>query len=166
MAVSVSVRVEGIKEVQATLARIDPKVNSAWVSRALVKCALLVQQIATTQKIKPGGKGPPVPDRLTSRTGTLRRSIGVDRSRLPASIAIGTHLGYGTVHEQGWSGTQRVPSHTRTVAFGRKVAPYRVDAYLRRMNIPARPYLSPALEDAADRFDDLFGREIAREIER
>jgi phage gpG-like protein len=164
MAVSLSLRVQGLDELQERLNRLSPKKNSAWVARSLVKSALHTQKIAATKKIKRGGKGPPVARILTSRTGTLRRSIRVNRSPLPWAIEVGTDLTYGAVHETGWSGTQRIPAHTRTVAFGRKVAPYRVGSYSRRVDYPERPYLVPGLEEASKDFERFFSSEWAKEM--
>jgi hypothetical protein len=132
MPVALSVKVEGVKELQARLDRIDPKKNSAWVARALMKCALRVQEVAAKEKILPGGKGPPVKGILTSRTGTLRRSIGVNRSPLPWAVEVGTDLIYGAVHET----SKKFP----------------------------RPFLKPSLDDVADEMDDIFARELAKEL--
>lgn len=118
--------------------------------RALLRSAFKVQEISTRQKIRAGGvvgtgksrmNLPPLPDRLTSRTGTLRRSIAVDRSALPFEVSIGSDLVYAAVHETGGlvhrrSGTARYP---------------------------ARPFLGPALEDASAYFDDYLERELRAE---
>lgn len=112
---------------------------------ALTHAAYEVQRIAAQEKIRRGGvvgKGrqrmilPPLPDRLTSRTGSLRRSIGVDRSDLPFAISIGTELVYGRVHETGGR-------------FG-------------RAKYPPRPFLSPALDDVMPKFESFFARAIQR----
>jgi len=164
MPVAMTVTVDGIEEMTRKLGKISPSANSAWMSRALVKSALLVQKIAAEDKIKRGGKGPPLARILTSRTGTLRRSIGVNRASLPFAVEVGTGLIYGAVHETGWSGTQHVPAHTRTVAFGRKVSPFRVNAFSRHVRYQARPFLAPALDAGAPKFQDFFGAEIAKEL--
>jgi HK97 gp10 family phage protein len=150
MAVSLSISVTGLDELQAQLDRINPKKNSAMVGRALVKCALLVQSDAAYKKIIAGGRfrgpaGPrggrgkmtsskPHPTKLTSRTSRLRDDIAVNRSPLPWAVEVGTDVKYAAVHEYG----------------GR----YH----------PPRPFLGPALDDMADQFDDIFAREIAKEI--
>ncbi len=136
MAVALSITVKGSKELQAILSRISPKDNPAWVSRALVNGALLVQKIAAEEKILRGGSGPPVDGILTSRTGTLRRSIAVDRTNVPRSISVGTGLIYGLVHELGGK------FH------------------------PPRPFLTPALEDSAERITDIFEKELDRELRK
>ena len=100
MAVSISVRID-IREAQRQLERLqlDHGAGLAAVNRALDRMAFLVQEDAAANQIIRGGKGPPHPTRLTSRTGTLRRSIRVNRSGLER--AIGTDLVYGIVHELG-----------------------------------------------------------------
>jgi phage gpG-like protein len=163
MAVSLSLRVQGLDELQERLNRLSPKKNSAWVARALKKAAFLTQKIAAKEKIKRGGKGAPVARMLTSRTGTLRRSIRVNRSPLPWAIEVGTDLTYGAVHETG--GTFSVPSYMRTLAMstrsgGSSVA--RVKAHTRKY--PPRPFLGPGLEKAAKDFDRIFSSEWAKEM--
>ena len=134
MAVALRISVQGLDELHERLDRINPKKNTAWVARALVKSALRVQEIAAKDKIKRGGKGPPVPGILTSRTGTLRRSIRVNRSPLPWAVEIGTDLVYGAVHEHGGK------FH------------------------PPRPFLKPGLEDASRDLDRIFAKELAKEL--
>ena len=134
MAVALSISVQGLDELHERLDRIMPSKNSAWVARALVKAALRVQEISAKEKILRGGKGPPVPGILTSRTGTLRRSIRVNRSPLPWAVEVGTDLVYGAVHETGGK------FH------------------------PPRPFLGPGLEDASRDFDRIFAKEWAKEM--
>lgn len=136
MAVSFRVKVTGIKKLNKKLRQIDPERNTKILTRALTKAGLLVQKIAAKDKIKSGGQAAPLPDRLTSRTGTLRRSIRVNRSPFPHAIEIGTDKDYGRVHELG-------------------IAPF-----------PPRPFLSPALHDAESRVRRFFEAEIAREIRK
>lgn len=134
MAASVTVHVEGVEKLRQALARMDPQRNPSWVGKALVRCAFLVQEIATRDKIRRGGSAPPVPGILTSRTGRLRASIAVDRRLVPSAIEIGTDVVYGAVHELGG-----------------------------RFH-PRRPFLQPALEDARLRFGDLFADEWERAV--
>ena len=90
---------------------------------------LLMLRIAAREKIHHGGGGPPKPNILTSRTGTLRRSLGLstslDRSGLRQGfIEGGTALIYGAVHE------------------------FR--------NAGQRAFLAPAVVDAESRIEDIF----------
>lgn len=177
MAVAVSVRVDGIPEVEAMLKRIAPGTNPKWVRGSMVDCGLLTQKIAAKEMIiqgsrfRSGGKGKlrnagVHPRKLTSRRGGagLVGSIHVNRAGLPWSVEVGTDLGYGAVHELGWSGTQRIPSHTRTVAWGRKVAPFKVKAFTRSVTFRARPYLAPGLTKAAEKFSAIFVRHWKKEF--
>jgi phage gpG-like protein len=186
MAVALSISVTGVKELQAQLDRINPKKNSAMVWRALEECGELVQIDAAYRKIIAGGRfrGPPGPrggkgklvdraphpKKLTSRTGTLRRSIAVNRVRSALAVEVGTGLVYGAVHEEGGSFGVRshtVRSHQRSSAFGKKTRRFTVPSHFRSghyADYPARPYLAPALDDMASKFSDVFSREIAKEI--
>ena len=97
-------------------------------------------------------------------TGRLERSLrgartgGVDESiseieTTPQGrlrLTLGSRVPYAAAHEEGFSGTVRVPSHTRTqtVAFGRPISPVRVNvrAHTKQLRIPKRSYLGPAAE--------------------
>lgn len=90
--------------------------------------------------------------RVPVRTGTLRRSWSM-KPPTPVSGAggtvgfeggIGTNLVYAPIVEFGFNGIVR--AHTRTVAFGRKVAPFTVPAHHRTQR--PRPYALPALAAA------------------
>jgi phage gpG-like protein len=132
MPASLSIRVAGIESFEATLRRVAPPTKP--LARFLRKAGLLVQRIATTEMILRGGKGPPHPTMLTSRTGALRRSIGVDETEIPFRVTVGSNLVYAAVHELG------------------------VDPF------PPRPYLAPALEKAAEKFEAMLDAEIAKEL--
>lgn len=147
-----TIRVEGIGRFFDALARLSPQQRPELARSFLLSAALLIQRHAAEDTIIRGGKGPPHPTRLTSRTGTGRRSISVDRSGLPSFIAVGSDLGYMALHETG--GTVHMPAtevseSTRSVAFGRRVAPFKVPAHLRRGHFalyPPRPWLAPAVD--------------------
>lgn len=99
--------------------------------------------------------------------GTLRRITGalsrtlldlrnpesvyeVNFSGNSVKITIGSEKVYAAIHEFGFTGQVSIPAHTRTItqAFGREIAPTQVNvsSYMRDMNIPARPYLAPAID--------------------
>lgn len=91
---------------------------------------------------------------LRNQTGTLRRSINqrVVESLLGVEGSVGTNLRYGRRWEQGYTGPEKVKAHIRTIkqAWGRPLAdPVRVQvgAFTRQLNIQARPFLSPVLEE-------------------
>ena len=160
--VAIRVSVSGIPELKAALERMNPSENKRIFRNGMIAAAVKIQEVSTLQKIKRGGKSPPLPRKLTSRTGTLRRSIKVDRGPLPFAIEVGTDLGYGAVHEFGGRvsfPTSRVKEHQRNTAFGRKVATFTVPAHMRRAyvaNYPPRPFMKPALDAVAPKFGKIF----------
>ncbi len=126
---AVVVKLEGSRELQRRLRKLTPSQNSQIMGPALLEMMLLTLRISARDKIYPGGNAPPRPDQITSRTGTLRRSLSasfaVDRSQLPKSIEGGSNVVYAAVHEFGNSRT------------------------------PKRAFLQPALDDASKQFDDI-----------
>ena len=81
----------------------NPATNEKIMGPALLEMMQFTLSDAARNKILRGGGGPPKPNILTSRTGTLRRSLGaafnILTNMLPRSIEGGTHLIYGAVHE-------------------------------------------------------------------
>lgn len=147
MPLSMTVNMRGSEEVQRMLDRVSPSKNPAPARRALVACALRVQEIATKEMIIRGGRigkgrkktdAPADATRLTSRTGRLRGSIRVNRGGLPHYIDIGSDVAYAAIHEFGGS--------------------------IRGGRMPERPYLQPSLEKASKDFSRIFAREITRGI--
>ena len=138
-------KIEGSREVLAGLARLNPGQNRKIAGRALTESMLLALRNSATRAIFPGGKGPPKADMLTSRTGTLRRSLAssfaLDRSGLPRYIEGGTNLVYGAVHEYG--GTTPLGNTGQMM--------------------PRRPFLEPGLRMSEDQFPAIFAKWWARE---
>ena len=139
--VAMRVVVTGVPELQAALRQMNPSLNTKIMKRGMIASALEIQKDAAKYQIAAGGRGsgkalPPLRHSLTSRTGTLRRSIRVDRGPLPFAIEVGTDLIYGAVHEFG-NATHRI-----------------------------RAFMAPALEKISKRFVDIFTREWAKEVER
>ena len=102
--VAMRVVVTGVPELQAALRQMNPSLNTKIMERGMIASALEIQKDAAKYQIAAGGRGKrqalkALRGRLTSRTGTLRRSIKVDRGPLPFAIEVGTDLGYGAVHE-------------------------------------------------------------------
>lgn len=161
-----SVHVAGIDRLLAALARISPAENRQMMGGFLVGAATLIRNRAVQDTIIRGGKGPPDPVRITSRTGTGRRSISVDTEASPASVSVGSHLVYMALHEAGGSVSvprSTVASHTRTIAFGRRRKPFTVPTYSRAAHTatyPARPWLVPAIELATKDIEALLERTI------
>ena len=98
------VKIEGDKAILAGLKRANPGTNAARIATpALLEMMQLTLRIAAQQKIRRGGGGPPRPNILTSRTGTLRRSLSgsqsINKAGLPDFIEGGSNLVYAAVHE-------------------------------------------------------------------
>lgn len=145
MALTVRTKLEGDERFRRALARLSPEENPATLRRGLTRIGLLVQKVAAEEKIARGGVSGrgrnrrvarPLPDRLTSRTGALRRSIGLNRVPLPHAIEVGTELIYGAVHELG-------------------LGPF-----------PPRPFLGPAIDDSIREMEQILADEWLREVNR
>ena len=142
------------------LENIDPGESPAWVMRALVAAGLRVQRNAATKQIRRGGKGKPLPRKITSRTGTGRRSIRVDRGGLNRLfVDVGSDLAYMAVHETGGTFLRR--AHTRLTPSGGLA---RVRAH--SATFPQRPWLAPALDEENAEMGNIFVREWEREANR
>lgn len=141
-ALSVDVRAE------ALLARLSGAAEQlrANVTRVITRGSLTVQARVKEQKL--------TGQVLSVRTGTLRRSINRRIEAGPDGIfaTVGTNVRYAAIHEYGFNGTSNVKAHTRkiTQAFGkplREAALQNVRAHSRKVNMPARPFLRPALQE-------------------
>ena len=133
-----------------------------------------------TYMTDPGFTAPPYPPRegaagpLRIVSGRLSRSLQVGEDATGgrediAEVQIsdsglrflwGSRTPYAIVHEEGFSGSVNVPAHQRriTQAFGRDIEPrtITVSAHTKNMNIPARPYLGPSLDDNIDGIANLL----------
>lgn len=115
MRLALEVNQSQLRRLLAGLRRAQPREDAdKIVGRALLSLAYRVQEIAPRAYMSG-----PRPQRIDVVTGTLRRSIAVDRGRLPFEVAVGSNVVYAPVHEFG----------------------------SRNGRIPARPYLQPALRD-------------------
>jgi len=141
VATQLRVSIVGTKGLKRALDKMNPGVNKRIVRESLIESAFLVQRDAAKNQILAGGGGKksgmtkPHPRFLTSRTGTLRRSIKVDRGPLPFAIEVGTDLVYGAAHEFG--STKR--------------------------NLPVRAFMQPALERVAPKFGEIVVKHWKRE---
>ena len=85
-------------------------------------------------------------------TGALRRSIqSMVRREGTATIGEVFSAGdvkYAAIHEFGFNGPETVRQHIRTMVFGKTVPPFSVGPFERHMNMPARPFMRPALADS------------------
>jgi len=77
-------------------------------------------------------------------TGRLRSSVNFQPVRGNLAIEFGTDVPYGRAHELGFSGSVRVPAHSRLG--------FQVRAHSRKMNLRARPFLKTAIKDESPKF--------------
>lgn len=93
---------------------------------------------------------------LKTRTGTLRRSINQKVSDSPTSIVGKVGIGkdaakYGLMHEYGFTGSQSVKAHLRTIkqAFGKSITPKQVSisSHSREVKYPEKSFMRSALKD-------------------
>ena len=135
--------VDGDEQVRRVLTNINPGKHPAFVKRALTKSGLLVQRNAALKQMIRGGRQAPAPTKLTSRTGTGRRSIRVDRSGLRQFyVDIGSDLRYMQLHETGGLVSRRGHS----------------------FRMPRRAYMAPALAAVQDSFPAVFTKEWSKEL--
>lgn len=104
---------------------------------------------------------------LKKRTGTLLRSWSMKAPREYARGigwigGVGSNLEYAAVHEYGFRGAVNVRAHLRHSARTRMAsgkfrkrekgatATINVRAHVRQMNLPARPYARPSIEESID----------------
>lgn len=153
----VEVRIFG-DDFAASLKGMDPRFATKLVSRTLLGSGQLLQKTVQTKAIKRGGKGKPLPHKLTSRTGTLRRSIRVNVVGLTI-VDVGTDLAYGPPHERG--GLTSVPAHSRRVASGR-----RVQVRAHQKHFPKRPFMQPGLDLSRPGMAKIMAAEWARVANR
>jgi hypothetical protein len=188
MAVSYRIESKGFEKVQRLLKTLKPPTSDKAITAGLIGAAKAVAADAKLNQIIRGGafmtssigvaaaafniKGGRAdlkvnPHRLTSRSGNLRDSIVINRTKAPRSMEVGPWREYGRTHEFGFSGSVTVKLHQRQVVFGRKVAKkFDVGPYSRRMVIRARPFMKPALDKTAPSFSQIFLEEIAKRMPR
>lgn len=99
---------------------------------------------------------------LGNRTGRLRRSVTfkVNDNGGTVSGTVGSNVAYGRAWELGFKGDQTVKAHERKItrAFGKDIAPVvaRVQAHTRKVNMPARPWLQPAMAERFPAYQERF----------
>jgi HK97 gp10 family phage protein len=117
--------------------------------------------------------GPPVEGILTSRTGALRSSITI-RNEGPLSVAIGPTVVYGAIHEFGGTITQGARSYLGGVQQGKMTGGKHARQKIRIVkafssgggviNMPARPYLRPALAKQRERVVEIIREHLANAV--
>lgn len=120
---------------------------------ALIRIGSLIERETkkNIQRRTPRARGPA---KGLIDTGRLLNSIKfrLFNQQGSSGVRVGSFgVPYAAIHEFGFSGSQSVPQHERmmTQAFGRPMDPrlVTVQAHVRFMRIPARPFLGPAVRD-------------------
>lgn len=142
MPTGVRVNLAESRRIAEFLRRLEPGERDAVADRVLESVTRAAEERAKTVEIVRGrGNAPPLPDRLSWRTGHLTRSIGTDSIPSARTWILGSTVNYAPVHELGLT------------VQGRGGA----------VRYPARPFLLPAAEWAIEqRAPELFERELAR----
>lgn len=123
---------------------------------------------------------------ILTQSGRLRKSLRKAPRGMNARVV--TNVPYAEIHNEGFKGTQRVKAHYRQPTKGVKVAtgkksksgkprtktmqvksgkPYKVKAFTRRMNMPARPFMTttaPLINDINKMVDDEINRIFFKSI--
>lgn len=155
---TLTLSLSGDKRLTRQLRNIDPSRKTKILRDWLLESAFVVQEKAQNEMIR-GGKNPPVAGKLTSRTGTGRRSISVFRSGLPKFIEIGTDLRYMNLHETGGE-IQRGPYQRRSSSG----TTHRVKRH--SATYPKRPFLVPGYEKSKTKIAEIFRRKFRQSLDR
>lgn len=102
-----------------------------------------------------------VANRLAAKYAALRESGAV-------GVRVGSFgVPYAAVHEFGYRGVVTVPTHQRmiTSAFGRSIRPKSITVrqHPRRMNMPKRSYIGPALEQRRSQIMQIISQGITQD---
>jgi phage gpG-like protein len=112
-------------------------------------------------------------DVLRVRTGRLRRSITQAVTDDAGSIhgVVGTNVEYARIHELGFSGSQNIRAHLRTIktAFGKSIkggaVTFQVSAHSRQVDIPARSFLASSLAELEPEFNEAVSLALSKAIQ-
>ncbi len=182
----ITAKVEGDEAVVAAFRELGPEFTRA-AKRGLQRAALVVEASAKNDFIRHQGEavgvkksgatkyaalGPPVEGILTSRTGALRSSITI-ADEGPLSVAIGPTVVYGAIHEFGGTITRGAHSRLATTRLVGKVFKIGKERFREvqsvkahevsggTINMPARPYLRPALAKQRGRIIEIIREALA-----
>jgi phage gpG-like protein len=154
--------VVGDKEVVARLAAMPERLHAGILRTVMALCLTLQGKVR--YKLSD--------DVLHVRTGTLRRSITqrVDDSKDSISGIVGTNVAYAARHEYGFSGTESVKEHLRTIkkAFGKEIkggsVTFSVRAHSRKVNYPPHSFLRSALAEMEPQIKAALERAVAEAV--
>lgn len=118
---------------------------------AMWKCMYEAERTAKTEHLSG-----PRPKVLNIRSGRLRASIKpkVRKSGDTVRGEIGTNVIYARIHEMGGVIT---PKKTKALKFNIPGVGWRT---AKKVTIPARPFLRPAMTENLNRFRDIFAKSI------
>ena len=141
-----NVTITGLDKVVSKYEQMPNKIHDG-VFRAVTKLALMLEGYVKTQKLS--GQV------LNKQTGRLMSSIHNDITDQGTSI-IGRvfsaqPMPYAAIHEFGFSGSETVRAHIRTMVFGREVGPFTVPSFTRQMNMPERSFMRSSLKENEQR---------------
>jgi phage gpG-like protein len=144
-----TVIVSGVERAKAALGAVAGNVQKSLVaamSRATIDLARYVKEQKLTGQV------------LNVRTGRLRRSITPKVEEKDDEIVgtVGTNVRYARTHEFGFKGVVQVKAHERKI----KGKPIMVRAHARNMDIPARPFLNPSLQERWPTYKDWLGKAV------
>ena len=152
MAVEVTIKVDGLEDLKKL-----PQDTRTGILNGFRRGMIFLEGMAKKDFMKPrsaaGG--------LHVRTGRLRRSIqGVVTSKTEIRGYLGTDVIYAPSHEYG---ATIVPKNKPLLRFQLPSGQW---VSKKKVVIPKRPFIEPAVTENLDKFIDLMETEIVREVDK
>jgi phage gpG-like protein len=157
MSVTVSLVIEGMKKLQGKLDRAADNTRDE-MHREMKEATLLVA--ATAKRDYLSG---PRPGKLGVMTNRLRSSLATEVRGLGANIqgVVGTNVKSARIHELG--GTILPKKGTHLKFFSQRAGHF---VSVKKVEMPARPYLSTALGDERKEIEAISGRRVFALLEK
>lgn len=169
----IQAQILGVEGVVTKLSEVAQRANEVIrraIKREAIHLAAYVKEFKLTDQV------------LHVRTGRLRRSITtrfVDVGSTGLRAFVGTNVKYAAIHEFGFTDSVTVKAHTvksftrmQTTAFGKPIEPRQVNVrahvvreHSAKMNMPARPFLFPSLEENRERITGNIRAAIAKALQ-
>jgi phage gpG-like protein len=140
----ITVRVDGAEKLVASFGKLKSEARLRVKRTIWLLSGLLVEHI---QRNKLSGQY------LHQRTGRLAGSIHNEVDETPDAIigTVGTNVIYARIHEYGFSGSQAVKAHMRTIkqAWGRPISARQimVSAHSRKVDITEKRFMRDSLNE-------------------
>jgi len=150
---TISMRIEGLRELQAALKALGPEVSEAILTRGLREAGeALEQEIATRTPVAPE------PHRRGKSPGVMRESVTTTvafQSPVEARVTVGPRVAYAHLVEFGHAIIARGPGK------GVKAGARRTALKARRAagaigHVPAKPFVRPAFDAVKERLVGIF----------